>query len=162
RAGAVRLRGPRGCMRCGAWLAAAAALRAQRATGGIPRNGGVGRRADRRVPAPRLLARLRRAALQPCLAARVSHSPPLGPACGPSPRSGGVSGGGARPRALPGRSPPGGVPLLGAVASFSPSLLVSVSSLLETRAAPGAGAGPNASLKTPYMLAPPPLLYLGY
>src|SRR5207248_3171134 len=32
----------------------------------------------------------------------------------------------------------------------------------ETQAAPFAGAGLNASLQNPYMLAPPPLLYIGY
>src|ERR671937_2123034 len=54
------------------------------------------------------------------------------------------------------------VPVLGAVASFFALLLVFVASPFETQAAPLDGAGMNPSLQNPYMLAHPPLLYLGY
>src|SRR5262245_44576911 len=65
-------------MGCGAWLAASAAFRAQRAPRGIPRDGGLGGRARNGVPAPRLLARLRRAALEPLLAVRLPRVGALG------------------------------------------------------------------------------------
>jgi cytochrome c-type biogenesis protein CcmF len=54
------------------------------------------------------------------------------------------------------------VPILGAIASFFALLLVFVASPFETQAAPADGAGMNPSLQNPYMLAHPPLLYLGY
>jgi cytochrome c-type biogenesis protein CcmF len=54
------------------------------------------------------------------------------------------------------------VPVLGAVASFFAFLLVVVASPFATQAAPAEGAGLNPSLQNPYMLAHPPLLYLGY
>jgi cytochrome c-type biogenesis protein CcmF len=54
------------------------------------------------------------------------------------------------------------VPILGAVASFFALLLVFVASPFETQLAPADGAGMNPSLQNPYMLAHPPLLYLGY
>jgi cytochrome c-type biogenesis protein CcmF len=54
------------------------------------------------------------------------------------------------------------VPVLGGVASFFGLLLVFVSSPFVTQAAPSDGAGMTASLQNPYMLAHPPMLYLGY
>src|SRR5262245_37369742 len=60
------------------------------------------------------------------------------------------------------RTLPWAVPIIAALASFFAYLLVFVSSPFETQTAPFDGAGLNASLQTPYMLAHPPLLYLGY
>src|SRR5919204_6641843 len=54
------------------------------------------------------------------------------------------------------------VPVLGAVGVFFAFMLCFVSSPFETQAAPADGAGLNPSLQNPYMLAHPPLLYLGY
>ena len=54
------------------------------------------------------------------------------------------------------------VPILGAVASFFGLLLVFVASPFATQPAPADGLGMNPSLQNPYMLAHPPLLYLGY
>jgi cytochrome c-type biogenesis protein CcmF len=54
------------------------------------------------------------------------------------------------------------VPVLGGVASFFGLLLVAVASPFATQAAPADGAGLNPSLQNPYMVAHPPLLYLGY
>ncbi|HWX09604.1 MAG TPA: cytochrome c biogenesis protein CcsA, partial [Gaiellaceae bacterium] len=54
------------------------------------------------------------------------------------------------------------VPVLAGVASFFVFMLVFVSSPFATAAAPADGAGMNVSLQNPYMLAHPPLLYLGY
>jgi cytochrome c-type biogenesis protein CcmF len=54
------------------------------------------------------------------------------------------------------------VPVLGGVACFFSLLLVAVSSPFATQPAPADGAGLNPSLQNPYMLAHPPLLYLGY
>ena len=54
------------------------------------------------------------------------------------------------------------VPILAAVSSFFLLLLVFVASPFATQAAPADGAGLNPSLQNPYMLAHPPLLYLGY
>ena len=54
------------------------------------------------------------------------------------------------------------VPVLGAVATFFALLLVFVASPFATQAAPADGAGLNPSLQNPYMVAHPPLLYLGY
>jgi cytochrome c-type biogenesis protein CcmF len=54
------------------------------------------------------------------------------------------------------------VPVLGGVAVFFAFMLVAVSSPFETQTAPIEGAGLNPSLQNPYMLAHPPLLYLGY
>jgi cytochrome c-type biogenesis protein CcmF len=54
------------------------------------------------------------------------------------------------------------VPVLGVVASFFAFMLVVVSSPFVTQTAPAQGAGLNPSLQNPYMLAHPPLLYLGY
>ncbi len=54
------------------------------------------------------------------------------------------------------------VPILGAIASFFALLLVFVASPFATQVAPADGAGMNPSLQNPYMLAHPPLLYLGY
>ena len=54
------------------------------------------------------------------------------------------------------------VPVLGGVAVFFAFMLVAVSSPFETQTAPVEGAGLNPSLQNPYMLAHPPLLYLGY
>src|ERR671925_1221197 len=49
----------------------------------------------------------------------------------------------------------------GGVVFFS-FLLVAVSSPFETQVAPADGAGLNPSLQNPYMLAHPPMLYLGF
>jgi cytochrome c-type biogenesis protein CcmF len=54
------------------------------------------------------------------------------------------------------------VPVIGGIASFFALLLVAVSSPFATQLAPRDGAGLNPSLQNPYMLAHPPLLYLGY
>jgi cytochrome c-type biogenesis protein CcmF len=54
------------------------------------------------------------------------------------------------------------VPVLGGVAAFFAFMLVFVSSPFATQAAPADGAGMTPSLQNPYMLAHPPLLYLGY
>jgi cytochrome c-type biogenesis protein CcmF len=54
------------------------------------------------------------------------------------------------------------VPVLGAVSTFFAFMLVAVSSPFATQTAPLQGAGLNPSLQNPYMLAHPPLLYLGY
>jgi cytochrome c-type biogenesis protein CcmF len=54
------------------------------------------------------------------------------------------------------------VPILAGVASFFALLLVFVATPFAAQAAPADGAGLNPSLQNPYMLAHPPLLYLGY
>jgi cytochrome c-type biogenesis protein CcmF len=54
------------------------------------------------------------------------------------------------------------VPVLGGVSVFFAFMLVAVSSPFATQTAPAEGAGLNPSLQNPYMLAHPPLLYLGY
>src|SRR4051812_9956367 len=54
------------------------------------------------------------------------------------------------------------VPVLGGVSVFFAFMLVAVSSPFATQTAPLEGAGLNPSLQNPYMLAHPPLLYLGY
>src|SRR6266542_4407510 len=54
------------------------------------------------------------------------------------------------------------VPVLGAVSTFFAFMLVAVSSPFATQTAPTEGIGLNPSLQNPYMLAHPPLLYLGY
>jgi cytochrome c-type biogenesis protein CcmF len=65
-------------------------------------------------------------------------------------------------RPLLDRTLPWAVPLLAAIASFFAYLLVFVSSPFTTQSAPFDGEGLNASLQNPYMLAHPPLLYVGY
>ena len=65
-------------------------------------------------------------------------------------------------RRLVDRTLPWAVPILAALASFFAYLLVFVSSPFATQTAPLDGAGLNASLQNPYMLAHPPLLYVGY
>ena len=54
------------------------------------------------------------------------------------------------------------VPVLGGVASFFALLVVVVESPFTTQAAPPEGAGMTPSLQNPYMMAHPPMLYLGY
>src|SRR5207253_2932857 len=54
------------------------------------------------------------------------------------------------------------VPVVGGVATFFALLVVVVASPFKTQLAPADGAGLNPSLQNPYMLAHPPLLYLGY
>jgi len=54
------------------------------------------------------------------------------------------------------------VPVLGTVGAFFAFLLVAVSSPFVTQVAPADGAGLNPSLQNPYMVAHPPLLYLGF
>ena len=54
------------------------------------------------------------------------------------------------------------VPVLGGVAVFFAFMLCFVSSPFVTAAAPADGAGMDPSLQNPYMLAHPPMLYLGY
>ncbi len=54
------------------------------------------------------------------------------------------------------------VPVFAAVSTFFAFLLVAVASPFATQAAPADGAGMTPSLQNPYMLAHPPLLYLGY
>jgi cytochrome c-type biogenesis protein CcmF len=54
------------------------------------------------------------------------------------------------------------VPVFAAVATFFALLLVAIASPFSTQVAPPDGAGMTPSLQNPYMLAHPPLLYLGY
>jgi cytochrome c-type biogenesis protein CcmF len=54
------------------------------------------------------------------------------------------------------------VPVLGLVSAFFSLLVVVVATPFATQVAPAEGAGMTASLQNPYMLAHPPLLYLGY
>src|SRR6266404_1362956 len=54
------------------------------------------------------------------------------------------------------------VPVLAGVAAFFAFMLCFVSSPFTTAVAPADGAGMVPSLQNPYMLAHPPLLYLGY
>jgi cytochrome c-type biogenesis protein CcmF len=54
------------------------------------------------------------------------------------------------------------VPVLAGVATFFAFMLAFVSSPFNVQPAPGDGAGMVPSLQNPYMLAHPPLLYLGY
>ncbi len=54
------------------------------------------------------------------------------------------------------------VPVLGAVALFFAFLVVAVATPFATQVAPADGAGLNPSLQNPYMMAHPPLLYLGF
>jgi cytochrome c-type biogenesis protein CcmF len=54
------------------------------------------------------------------------------------------------------------VPVFAAVAVFFSFLVVVVASPFATQVAPADGAGMTPSLQNPYMLAHPPLLYLGY
>jgi cytochrome c-type biogenesis protein CcmF len=54
------------------------------------------------------------------------------------------------------------VPVLGGVGAFFAFMLCFVSSPFAAEPAPADGAGLNPSLQNPYMLAHPPLLYLGY
>jgi cytochrome c-type biogenesis protein CcmF len=54
------------------------------------------------------------------------------------------------------------VPILGGLASFFAFVLVFVASPFTTTPAPADGVGLNPSLQNPYMMAHPPLLYLGY
>ena len=54
------------------------------------------------------------------------------------------------------------VPVFAGVTVFFSFLLVAVASPFVTQVAPADGAGMTPSLQNPYMLAHPPLLYLGY
>jgi cytochrome c-type biogenesis protein CcmF len=54
------------------------------------------------------------------------------------------------------------VPVLGGIAVFFAMMLCFVSSPFATAAAPADGAGMDPALQNPYMLAHPPMLYLGY
>jgi cytochrome c-type biogenesis protein CcmF len=54
------------------------------------------------------------------------------------------------------------VPVLGGIAVFFSFMLCFVSSPFDTQPAPADGAGMVPSLQNPYMLAHPPMLYLGY
>jgi cytochrome c-type biogenesis protein CcmF len=54
------------------------------------------------------------------------------------------------------------VPVLGGVATFFALLVCFVASPFVTQAAPLDGSGMTPSLQNPYMLAHPPMLYLGY
>jgi len=54
------------------------------------------------------------------------------------------------------------VPVLGGIAVFFALMLCFVSSPFATAAAPADGAGMDPALQNPYMLAHPPMLYLGY
>ncbi|HEY7705867.1 MAG TPA: heme lyase CcmF/NrfE family subunit [Gaiellaceae bacterium] len=54
------------------------------------------------------------------------------------------------------------VPILGGVIVFFSFVLVAVSSPFATQTAPADGSGLNPSLQNPYMLAHPPMLYLGF
>jgi len=54
------------------------------------------------------------------------------------------------------------VPVLGGIATFFAFVLVAVASPFDTQSAPLDGAGLTPSLQNPYMVAHPPMLYLGY
>ena len=54
------------------------------------------------------------------------------------------------------------VPVLGGVATFFALLVVVIESPFATQPAPPEGAGMTPSLQNPYMIAHPPLLYLGF
>ena len=54
------------------------------------------------------------------------------------------------------------VPVLGGIATFFAFMLVVVASPFDTQTAPIDGAGLTPSLQNPYMVAHPPMLYLGY
>src|SRR5438309_5397830 len=54
------------------------------------------------------------------------------------------------------------VPVLGGIATFFAFVLVAVASPFDTQTTPLDGAGLTPSLQNPYMVAHPPLLYLGY
>jgi cytochrome c-type biogenesis protein CcmF len=54
------------------------------------------------------------------------------------------------------------VPVLGGIGTFFAFMLVAVSSPFGTQTAPLDGAGLVPSLQNPYMVAHPPMLYLGY
>ncbi|MBA2332903.1 MAG: heme lyase CcmF/NrfE family subunit [Actinobacteria bacterium] len=54
------------------------------------------------------------------------------------------------------------VPVFGAVSVFFAFLVVVVATPFATQVAPSDGAGLNPSLQNPYMMAHPPLLYLGF
>src|SRR5213592_4643981 len=54
------------------------------------------------------------------------------------------------------------VPVIGGIATFFAFVLVAVASPFDTQTAPFDGAGLTPSLQNPYMVAHPPLLYLGY
>jgi cytochrome c-type biogenesis protein CcmF len=54
------------------------------------------------------------------------------------------------------------VPVIGGIAVFFSFVLVFVASPFETQTAPVDGAGLTPSLQNPYMVAHPPMLYLGY
>jgi cytochrome c-type biogenesis protein CcmF len=54
------------------------------------------------------------------------------------------------------------VPVLGGIATFFAFVLVAVASPFATQTAPVDGAGLTPSLQNPYMVAHPPMLYLGY
>jgi cytochrome c-type biogenesis protein CcmF len=54
------------------------------------------------------------------------------------------------------------VPVLGGIATFFGFVLVAVASPFDTQTAPFDGGGLTPSLQNPYMVAHPPLLYLGY
>jgi cytochrome c-type biogenesis protein CcmF len=54
------------------------------------------------------------------------------------------------------------VPVLGGIASFFAFVLVAVASPFDTQTTPLDGAGLTPSLQNPYMVAHPPMLYLGY
>src|SRR5215471_2240681 len=54
------------------------------------------------------------------------------------------------------------VPVIGGIATFFSFVLVAVASPFDTQTAPVDGAGLTPSLQNPYMVAHPPMLYLGY
>ena len=54
------------------------------------------------------------------------------------------------------------VPVIGGIATFFSFVLVAVASPFDTQTAPFDGAGLTPSLQNPYMVAHPPMLYLGY
>src|SRR6266581_3159253 len=54
------------------------------------------------------------------------------------------------------------VPVIGGIATFFAFMLVAVASPFETQTATVDGAGLTPSLQNPYMVAHPPMLYLGY
>jgi cytochrome c-type biogenesis protein CcmF len=54
------------------------------------------------------------------------------------------------------------VPVIGGIATFFAFVLVAVASPFDTQTAPFDGAGLTPSLQNPYMVAHPPMLYLGY
>ena len=149
------------------WAAQARSLGAERALRRPRRDRRRRRGARGGAPAPRLLVQLRRRAHQPEADERLrgglvlERPGGLAPALAadPQPLLGAPCCSPAGPRDA---ARPGSCRSSGSSATFFAFLLVFVASPFATQPPPADGAGLNPSLQNPYMLAHPPLLYLGY